>query len=1019
MVPIKYKIHRLSARAVMGYAKETTQGIYLFHLNGAATEKCKTSTQVEQDDNALFYQIMDELHGGNFALPTDGKVVTDLSEILFYMDFAGIFDRTGMQKKYLDRQKKAECMFRPEGITLDFGSGPHRYLAFERSASMSRRAMLSFIREDFYEPIRKRIMMDLTIGQCQLSKLYAYNGLMMSSGIRVDGIGIDLPHRVIVIDNPTFKNHNVKVITVEDDGSTGSMRKYHRVEKRIDELVTVCFDGEGLISKQYSEVLNKTLGPKRKHTSFQIRMPYVKGMLHQVDFKDLLMNAGTMMITDMWGVKHSVEDVDIILTKSMFKGAGWLKENGKSWEDYWIAFRKYHHALYITNVSKPKPEAQTELNFQFLNTLSMSAEEFRPEDLPLGWTHSPAEDHRDWLTKETELTYYNLCADEDYRVSYFTDHAVSWWKPQSKESQMAKIMKRNPLFISEPPYVKQLESEAEGILSRYAKGKLIVAGDNRFLSGDLFWLISFLLDPAGVKTDRHSTYYSKVLSEQFPEDAFYAPGAQYSADSVYTILRNPHIARNEEIQLRPYTENYPMRNYYFGHLTDVLMIDNQVLAAERLGGADYDGDMVKTIASPIVNQCVRKNYDTYGDKRTNMDNIPLLMIPSIDPLIRDANDWQARFETVKNTFSSRVGQISNAALNRSIIAYNENSTAEERERYRQEVEILAILTGLEIDSAKSGVKPDLSKYLAAKDIKRSRFLRFKDIMDAAEEQRKWYEPTPAERLKAYYEKTDWSKVDSNLEKLPYLAYQLERHTPKKKPRKNKPADLYTFAVPGWEKKLDPTILSAISALAQDYKHCLQRIRASSQPIKERSRQSDIAKILFARCQEDDYDTDTLYALFSALSQEQVTGLYRAIRDNNWHLMPEENREAFLQQYLPEDFSDYFDLLTDFRCSGYRILGDLVCDCMDAYRLENQRKLHSEQDSSAMTAMLDAYLYRVSGADYKTAVAQECRKQLEAIVKAGEAVKYAVAIKDKDFLWDVLYDKIYNHVKRTEVSQDAE
>lgn len=174
------------------------------------------------------------------------------------------------------------------------------------------------------------------------------------------------------------------------------------------------------------------------------------------------------------------------------------------------------------------------------------------------------------------------------------------------------------------------------------------------------------------------------------------------------------------------------------------------------------------------------------------------------------------------------------------------------------MEILAILTGLEIDSAKSGVKPDLSKYLGAKDIKRSRFLRFKDIMDAAEEHRKWYEPTPAERLKAYYENTDWSKVDSNLEKLPYLAYQLKHHTPKKKPRKNKPEDLYTFAVPGWEKMLDPAILSAVSMPAQNHKHCLKRIRASRQPIKERSRQSDITKILFARCQEDDYDTDVLY-----------------------------------------------------------------------------------------------------------------------------------------------------------------
>ena len=46
-------------------------------------------------------------------------------------------------------------------------------------------------------------------------------------------------------------------------------------------------------------------------------------------------------------------------------------------------------------------------------------------------------------------------------------------------------------------------------------------------------------------------------------------------------------------------------------------------------------------------------------------------------------------------------------------------------------------------------------------------------------------------------------------------------------------------------------------------------------------------------------------------------------------------------------------------------------------------------------------------------------RVESIIKASEAVKYAVAIKDKDFLWDILYDKIYDHVKRAEVSRDAE
>lgn len=128
------------------------------------------------------------------------------------------------------------------------------------------------------------------------------------------------------------------------------------------------------------------------------------------------------------------------------------------------------------------------------------------------------------------------------------------------------------------------------------------------------------------------------------------------------------------------------------------------------------------------------------------------------------------------------------------------------------------------------------------------------------------------------------------------------------------------------------------------------------------------------------------------------------------MMSMEQREGFLQQYLPEEeFRDHYDLLTDFCFSGYRILGDLVCDCMDAYRLEKQQKLHSEQDSAAMAAMLDAYIHR-SG-DYKEAVQKECRKQLEKILKPSEAVKYVVAMKDTTFLWDILYDRIIDHVKK--------
>ncbi len=174
----RYRIYELSARAVMSYAHEEN-GIYRYDLNPKAVDQCLVSSAShEQDSNALFFQILSEIHGSRFreAVTEDGN--EELSEIIFYMNFQKVFDTRGLRQREVIRQKKAECMFRPEGITLDFGSGSHRYLAFERSGNMSRDSRLSFIREDFYAPIRKRIMLDLEIRRCQLSKLYAYNGLM-------------------------------------------------------------------------------------------------------------------------------------------------------------------------------------------------------------------------------------------------------------------------------------------------------------------------------------------------------------------------------------------------------------------------------------------------------------------------------------------------------------------------------------------------------------------------------------------------------------------------------------------------------------------------------------------------------------------------------------------------------------------------------------------------------------------------------------------------------------------------
>ena len=409
-MPRRYRIYLLSAQSILSYAKEEG-GAVSIALNRDATRRCVVQGRQEQEENALFFQIQCALHGDGFIPTEEPGVVEDLSAVLCYVDFSGIFDRSPASPRVARLQTLAEELFRPEGVTLDLGDGPRQYAAFERSNSMSRMGRLSFIRADLWETVRRRIMLDLELGRCQLSKLYAYNGLMLSSGTRVECMEIDRPHRVIVVDNNDLRS-SARVITVEDVGGTDSVRRYQRVE-RVEDFSVTEFDGEGLVSKEYSARLNKALGGR--HTSVQIRLPFVKGMLHQVDFHDFFRSAGTTHLTDLWGVKHPVEKVDVILTRSMFKGYGWLTENGKSWEDYWVAFRKYRHALYVTNVSKERPQGFTQLNYQFLTTLSMTGEEFRPRDLPNGWEHSPKEDARQWLTKATETEYYKLRADAEER----------------------------------------------------------------------------------------------------------------------------------------------------------------------------------------------------------------------------------------------------------------------------------------------------------------------------------------------------------------------------------------------------------------------------------------------------------------------------------------------------------------------------------------------------------------------------------------------------------------------------
>ncbi|MBR3130611.1 MAG: hypothetical protein IKF65_08855 [Clostridia bacterium] len=706
----------------------------------------------------------------------------------------------------------------------------------------------------------------------------------------------------------------------------------------------------------------------------------------------MLQELGVTEIVDFWGERHPARSVHLILTRSMFKGLGWMEQNGVSWNEFRRRWEQYDHTLYISGQDKTEEQRTVFFNYQFLNTLQMDADTFRPLDLPLGWKRSPEADPRTWLTKTTETEYYDLVVNRAARKQFFLSRICDEsHKERDPDNIRAKLVRMNDRFLEESVYTKELDQRAKSLLRRYSLGQLLVAGDNRYLSDDLMRLLLFLIETSVGKSDA----YHAAEKECLTGNTIYAPSPAYTEQDRYLLLRSPHIARNEEVSAVPLKTVGPLRQKYLSHLRYVVMIDARSLIAERLGGADYDGDFVKTIAEPLLIECVNAKND-----------LPVLKIPSAKPLLADANDWKARMETVKSTFSSRVGQVSNEALRRGLVAYDESAADDLQEEYAEDTELLVILIGLEIDSAKSGVKPDLRYYTGFHRAQSSLLLQYKEILEKGE-RRKWYEDTLNKRLKDFFASVDWEEVASNIERVPYLAYMLEKETPAYRSNPASDAELFPFAAdPMWQTRLDPAKLDRMKEIISAYNSAVRRCRAKRYDTEVFPRKTDVERILYAQGKDDRYLADELYHLFDSSDAEEIHTIRTWLTETQWHLLPLNDRRQQiyrLHTHAPLYAEEYIELFSDFHDGGCRLLGDVICDLDDYYRKgKSTKKLYRSDDNADLKWLLEGAERFPSPKD---SVDRECLSLLllernGVQLNTHEVVQYGVALNESAFLLEV-------------------
>lgn len=117
MARIRYLIRRLSVQAMLSYAKPNDQGTYSFALTPAQTkEVIMGDGETWQEDNAIFFQTMCVLRGEKYRQPTSDMLISDLADVILYLDFKGIFDRDADNPKAAIMQKRPKPCFPRRGL---------------------------------------------------------------------------------------------------------------------------------------------------------------------------------------------------------------------------------------------------------------------------------------------------------------------------------------------------------------------------------------------------------------------------------------------------------------------------------------------------------------------------------------------------------------------------------------------------------------------------------------------------------------------------------------------------------------------------------------------------------------------------------------------------------------------------------------------------------------------------------------------------------------------------------------
>lgn len=611
---------------------------------------------IEQGDSPLFDQI-EKLRG---------RKTTHISEIIL------------MVAKKNPKQESALRQILDTGFTYN---GVH-YTRFGKSASQGKDGITAFVCDEIFDELYMITQMDIEITECVISKYESQRCLLFSSCTLIK----DYMPRIIIVDEyeKVIKHQWIKYVVEKEkefvDKETGKIKKYNsrEIEEGYRDIKISPFDGSGCHEKEFVEKVSSQMGLDYDAIGSQVRIPLMKGYSVYVPFRDILREWGFEYITDIYGKRHHIDDVDCIWNTSMFKGHKIFKEKygNEAWTEYMKTVNKYGFNLGISKYSHHVKHLNkyTRMNFQYLQCLDLWNKKYIDYyNSGIDGVYDVLDNNNDGkiikLAKyTTELFEKIIKGDKFYTYKFMGINNTEDYEPESKYLEAAMI---NDVMLKDPAVKQFIYRKLKKSIDEMKVGKIYCSGFYHTGVGDMYGYLQYVVgeEPVGCLGERELYSGNFNIGDCV---SFRSPLVDPSEVNKVKIVQNEITSK------------------WFSHFKDqdVVMFNMNDISLPQQGGADTDGDIFLLSEDKIlVSSKIEK------------------------PIILDIEDKvtaKAKPYTKENiieyevmTRDNRIGEITNVATSiENRYAVNDDI----KKLYSDYSSLLRVFQGKEIDFIKTGFR---------------------------------------------------------------------------------------------------------------------------------------------------------------------------------------------------------------------------------------------------------------------------------------------------------------------------